>query len=145
MRELGVRPEERKAFMRAWAATSLGMEAELAGMRGREAEAERFSRLAWRANPKDRWAGFALADRMFASLAQARALGIGRERALRRILAIRPDHVRALKALLHLKIEQGRKDEAERLRRRILRLSPLDADMRRMTRERNRRMLGEPL
>jgi len=145
MRELGVRPADREAFMRAWAATSLGMEAQLASMRGREGRAERLIRLAWRANPRDRWAGFALADRMYDSLARAQATGIGREAALHRILAIRPDHVRALKALLALKLAAGRRGEAERLRQRILRLSPLDADMRRMTLARNRRMLGRPL
>ena len=145
MRALGVTAAERKDFMRAWAATSLGMEAELASMQGREGRAERLVRLAWRANPRDRWAGFALADRMYASLAQARAMGIDREQALKRILAVRPDHVRALKALLGLKLARGEARAAERLRRRILSIAPLDADMRRMTRERNRRMLGAPL
>ena len=133
IRALGVPDEEKNRFRRAWAATSLNMQLELAALSGRSRQAEKLARMAYRANPKDRWAGFALADRMFATVAQAAAFGYSEDKALAAVLKVRPDHIGALKASLHRAARRGDGARAQRLRRRVLELSPLDAEVSGMT------------
>ncbi len=122
---LHVGPEQRKRFVRAFAATTLTMRGELASLQGDERRAQQLIRMAWAANPRDRWAGFSLADRMFAAKAEAFRYGYSERESLRRILGIRPDHLPTLRALLRLAEQQGRGPEAEQLRQRIRNISPL--------------------
>ncbi|RMD79642.1 MAG: methyltransferase domain-containing protein, partial [Gammaproteobacteria bacterium] len=131
-RELGLDPDtdEGHAFLRAYAATELALQGWLAELRGRPGEAQRLLRLAYQANPRDRWVGLWLADRMLASLEEAQALGLDREQALRRILRIRPDHPEALKALWRLARERGDAEAARRWRARLARIDPLDRELR---------------
>jgi len=133
MRQLHIASSDRESFMRAYAATSLNMQLEQASLTGRERQAQQLAQLAYQANPRDRWAGFALADRMYATLADAGTYGYDKTKALNTILAIRPDHIGALKSLLRLTMKQGDYNLAGNLRQRILKLSPLDAEMRGMT------------
>ncbi len=131
-RRLGLEPgsEAERAFLRAYAATELALQGWLAELRGRPQEAQRLLRLAYQANPRDRWVALWLADRMLASLDQAEALGLDRGQALRRILRIRPDHPEVLRALWRLAQERGRHEEARRWRDRLARISPLDRELR---------------
>jgi len=133
MRQLHIGSSDSQLFMRAYAATRLNMQLELASLNGREERAQELAYLAYQTNPRDRWAGFALADRMYATLADAGTYGYDKTKALKAILAIRPDHIGAIKSLLRLAMKQGNHNLAGSLRQRILKLSPLDAEMRGMT------------
>ncbi|MDQ6974604.1 MAG: fused MFS/spermidine synthase [Mariprofundaceae bacterium] len=93
--------EYRQDLKRAWAATSLNMRAQWEALQGKPS-AGRLQALAYRANPHDRWASFALADAMFESLAHTLPHGMTQKQALGKILSIRPDHERALKAMYQL-------------------------------------------
>ncbi|MDQ6954691.1 MAG: fused MFS/spermidine synthase [Mariprofundaceae bacterium] len=99
-----VNADAMQAFKRAWAATSLIQRAQLAALQGNP-ESGRLQALAYRANDKNRWAGFVLADAMFASLSQGVPLGMNRQQALQKILRIRKDHEGALQALMVLAME----------------------------------------
>jgi len=138
MRQLHIVKSDSHSFMRAYAASSLNMQLELASLSRHEAQAQQLARLAYQANPRDRWSGFALADRMYATLADAEAYGYNKEKALKAVLSIRPDHIEALKSLLRLTLEQSAMQRnnsklAGHLRQRILELSPLDSDVAGMT------------
>jgi len=101
VKKMAIAPQYRQDFKRAWASTSLGMRAQWEALQGKPSAA-RLQALAYRANPKDRWASFALADAMFESLSHRLPQGLKREQALKKILDIRPDHEASLKALYQL-------------------------------------------
>lgn len=128
-RELQVMEADRPAFERAYGATELALRGWRMSLQG-EGEDARLLRLAYEANPRDRWIGFALADAMFATLPQAVQQGISEREALRRVLAVRPDHAEALRTLWHLERTAGHADEAERLRARFAAAAPLDRELR---------------
>jgi len=129
-RLLHVSAADREAFERAYVATDLTAHSWLASLRGSDAEANRLIRLAYRANPNDRWIGYALADKMFQSLAQARLQGLNERQALEQILRISPEHVEALRALWHLELAAGNARQAEQYRVRLVQVTPLDRSLR---------------
>lgn len=129
MRELAVPEREREAFERAYVATELSARAWLAQFRERVRESQQLLRLAYQANPQDRWISGAVADRMYGSLGQMAAQGMDLQRALEAILKVSPEHADALRQAWQLEIEAGRLDKAEEYRSRLLRLSPLDATL----------------
>jgi len=108
---------------RAWASSTLLMRGQQASLRG-DNSAMRLQALAYRANPKDRWAGFAMADAMFVSLQQGLPQGLSYAQALQKILEIRADHEGALKAMLRLKKQQGDLKAAEIYHDRLQHISP---------------------
>ncbi len=125
-RALGLKGEAAARFRRAHAANALDVcrwMLELSG--GDEREAVRLARLALRLNPQDRWAGFALADRMFASIARGLPPGMDEREALARILAIRPDHAGALRAMYDLARAAGDAAAARRWAGRLKAVDPL--------------------
>ncbi len=126
-RALAIPAEAREAFERAFIATDLGHRAWLAQFEGHEGEAQRLMRLAFQANPSDRWIASAIADRMFASLdAIVASGGLDRQQALERILKIDPRHVETLRALWRLARERGDGAGAARYRRLLEEVVPLD-------------------
>jgi len=127
-RTLHVRKEDFGIFKRAWAASGLDVRLWLAELAGNDHRAVEWAQLAYRANANDRWPAFALADRMFASLESGKMPGLDRRKALLRILALRPDHEGAVRAMMHLELQHG--DAAQTWRRRLAALSPLAFDMR---------------
>lgn len=130
--ELDIDPGQTREFERAYIATELATRSWRAALRGGPAEnmkAQRLLRLAYEANPRDRWISFRLADEMFVSLPQALKGGRDRRRALLELLAVRPDHVGALKAMWRLEQEQGNIQRAEEYRARVRFLSPLDSEV----------------
>jgi spermidine synthase len=129
-RLLHVSAADREAFERAYVATELAGHSWLASLRGSDAEANRLIRLAYRANPNDRWIGYALADKMIQSLAQARLQGLNERQALEQILRISPEHVEALRALWHLELAAGNAQQAEQYRVRLAQANPLDRSLR---------------
>ncbi len=125
---LGV-PADSQAFERAYGATELMVRSWVAAMQGGAPQATRMMRLAYQANPKDRWVAYALADSMYAALGQARQFGIGEQEALEHILRLNPEHVESLRALWRL--QSGAHDaQAEATRVRLLAISPLDREAR---------------
>ncbi len=128
-RELQVAESEFAAFERAYGASDLAVRAWLAALRGRE-EGARLLRLAYEANPQDRWIGYALADAMYETLPQARAGGRTERDALRAILDIRPDHVETLRRLWRLERASGNGVAAEHYRARLAEVNPLDKEIR---------------
>ena len=128
--QLSVAEGQRESFELAYVATELGARGLLAGLLGRDDDATKALRLAFQANPKDRWAGFAVADRIFASITDAEK-GPVRVAALERVLAARGDHVEALRGLWHLAQASGDLAIAEQWRTRLSEASPLDQEIRR--------------
>jgi spermidine synthase len=126
--QLGVAATDKEAFERGYAASELLLRSWLATMRGKPDEADRLIGIAHHANPRDRWVDYALADRMLASMPQARAAGIGEEEALRRILAVNPYAVEAVRAQWHLYRSRDDQAGAAAARARLLQLSPLDRE-----------------
>jgi spermidine synthase len=98
-------------------------------MQGNAPQASHMMRLAYQANPADRWVAYALADSLYASLGQARQFGISEQDALERILRMNPEHVESLRALWRLQL--GAHDpKAQATRARLLTVSPLDREAR---------------
>jgi spermidine synthase len=127
--QLGVQPGDRASFEGAYAATEFMVRSWVESMKGAAPQASRLMRLAYQANPKDRWVEYALADSMYASLGQAKAYGIDERTALEQILHLNPQHVESLRALWRLQL--GAHDaQAEATRTRLLAVSPLDREAR---------------
>jgi len=127
-RQLALPDNAVEPFARAFAAVGLNSRLWLAELSNRADLAAPLARMAWEANPQDRWAGFALADRMFASLDGPLPAGLSREEALQRILQIRPDHAGAVRAMIELKSAAGDSGAAEEWRRRLHAIAPLARD-----------------
>jgi len=125
MGDLQVPVKETELFRRARVGSALDVRLWLAELAGNDRRAVEMARLAYRANPKNRWPGFALADRMFDSLAHAAPDGLSRRQALQRILALRPDHEGALRAMYKLEQQAGHTQAATALQRRLKLISPL--------------------
>jgi len=130
--ELKIDPGQVPNFERAYIATELAVRswrAALQGVQTEDLKAQRLLRLAYEANPRDRWISFRLADEMFLSLPQALSGGRDRRSALLAVLAVRPDHVGALKAMWRLESDEGNGKMADYYRARVLELSPLDSEV----------------
>ena len=126
---LHVPDEHEPDFERAFIATELAVRSWLATLDGREIEAQRLTRLGYEANEHDRWIGFELADKMYATLDQVVRAGRDKREALETILAIRPDHIATLKALRRLELEEGNQAKADELLERLQMLIPLDHEI----------------
>ena len=130
--ELEIDPTQSSQFEQAYIATELSVRSWVAELQGGQAgsfESQRLLRLAYEANREDRWIGFKLADQMMASLPQMLASGRDRSSLLSAILAIRPDHVGALKAMWRLERQSGNIKMADNYRSRVMALSPLDREV----------------
>lgn len=126
---LQVSKDDFAQFERAFAATSLAYRSWVAVLRQQPAESQRLLPLAYQANPKDRWIGFAMADGMLANMAAAQARGMSQRQVLEAVLHVRPDHTDALRQLWHLARDAGEIALAADYRRRLILLSPLDRSL----------------
>ncbi|MBL0039418.1 MAG: fused MFS/spermidine synthase [Nitrosomonadales bacterium] len=124
---LGIRDHDKEAFERAYVASELMTRSWLAAARGATQQANQLTHLAYKANEKDRWIAYALADNMFSSLAQAREYGLSEKEALQKILRLNPYHVEAVRALWRIERNAG-DTHAELSRLHLLELSPLDRE-----------------
>jgi len=129
-RELHVDAADFINFKRAWVASAFAVRLLMAELAGDDRQAVKWARLAMRANPLDRWPAFALADRMFMSLAGNLPPGMNRRQALVEILQLRPDHEAALRAMMQLEMQAGHVKAAEDWRRKLAVVSPLAFDVR---------------
>ena len=127
--KLAVSEEDREAFERGYVATELAIRSWVAELKGDERQGQKLLRLAYQANPKDRWVTGTIADRMYAGIEQMAAQSIDREKALESIIAIRPDHVDALRDLWQIALTQGDKEKAQSYREKLLKISPLEVDL----------------
>lgn len=125
MQYLQVPKQNTDSFRRARVASGLNVRLWMAELSGDEPRVVQMAKLASRANPEDRWPAFALADRMFDSLARHVPGDMSRRQALQRILDLRPDHEGALKAMMELEAQSGHQGEADRWRQRLREISPL--------------------
>lgn len=96
---------------------------------GNMSNAENFLQLAYESNPYDRWVGFAVADAMANRLHQLKLPPQKAEKAWNRVLAVRPDHVEALRELWHLAVMRGETARAASLFSRLRGLIPLDPEI----------------
>lgn len=126
---LGIGPEDRSRFGRAYVATEFATRAWISSIQGDSAKAGKLVWLAYQANPQDRWIANALADNMMMTLSQAGQHGFNQKEALQKVLGIYPEHVGALHAIWQLERSAGNVQEAEKYRMRILAISPLDAEV----------------
>ena len=123
---LNVRVEAMPEFERGYVASFLAVRSWVMGLHGDDTgQAQRLMRLAYEANPRDRWIGFDLADKMLATLPQAMERGIDKRRALQTILQIRPDHAEVLRALWQLEKDAGNPQAAAAYLTRLKVVSPL--------------------
>jgi spermidine synthase len=127
--ELQVAAQDRVFFERAYIATELALRGWLATLQGQE-ESAALLRLAYEANPHDRWISFSVADGMLATLPQAIGQGMDKREALLTVLKIRPDHAVVLRALWDLERAAGNNAEAQQYRMRLQAVSPLDTALR---------------
>ncbi len=123
---LNVPTEAMPAFERGYVASFLAVRSWVMALQGDETgQAQRLMRLAYEANPRDRWIGFDLADKMLATLPQAVERGMDKRRALQTILQIRPDHAEVLRALWQLEKDAGEPQAAAAYQARLKVVSPL--------------------
>lgn len=120
---------EARRFARAYQATELALRGFLAAL-ANDPESDRWIRLAYEANPDDRWVATAYAQRLLDTLPQARRRGLDEARALDRILAVRADFLPALQRRLALAQERGEGDLVQSLAARIRALDPYGAGSR---------------
>ena len=125
MHDLQVPKQDTELFRRARVGAGLDVRLWMAELSGDEQRVVQMARLAHRANAQDRWPAFALADRMFDSLAHAVPDGLSRRQALQRILVLRPDHEGALRALMTLEQQAGHTQAVTDLKQRLHQISPL--------------------
>jgi len=120
-------------FERAYVATELAHRSWLALLQKKNREGQRLLKLAYQANPKDRWIGFAIADAVLASYEVNSAtmpLERSEREVLQSVLRIRPDHVDALMRLWQLAVKEGDLVQAQQYLAQLEKLSPLDKQIR---------------
>jgi spermidine synthase len=123
---LKVGQAQSESFERGYVATDLSLRAWVAELENDVAQGQRLLKLAYQANPRDRWVSGALADRMYDGLSRVIQEGMDRRKALEAILYIRPDHVDALRDLWHLEQTAGNTERAQEYRNMLQKYSPLD-------------------
>ncbi len=124
-RWLGLGEKAEGRFRQVYAAAALGLQGFLAALRG-DPQSDRWLRMAYEANPDDRWVAGAFAQRLMETLPQARVQGMDEEHALERILAVRADFLPALRRAHQLARERGEAEKAARLAAQIRALSPYE-------------------
>lgn len=116
-------------FERAFAATDLAYRSWDALLTQRGTEGQRLLSLAYQANPKDRWIGFAIADGILSDTEAARERGVTERQLMEAVLRLRPDHTDAIRTLWRLEREAGNTAMAELYKTRLAELSPLDKSL----------------
>ncbi|MDX8409704.1 MAG: fused MFS/spermidine synthase [Mariprofundales bacterium] len=122
--QLAVTGAQREAFVRARSATQFNVRGWIAQLRGDERATRHWVAQAYRANPNNRWASFAVADRLMVAITQNHLpAGTSKAQALRQLLKIRPDHVQALRAMIAQ--TANRSQEQQRWQERLHQIAPL--------------------
>ena len=127
-RDLNLPERQRPEFAAAWHATQYLVQSWQDRMTGRDGEAERLVRLAFEANPRDRWVGYALADEVLAQLARAPLPDAQKETVLNKLALRFPWHVEVQRALWKIQRARHEHAEAEKTRLNLLQEAPLDRE-----------------
>ena len=127
-RQLAVPDAQLAAFAGAYAASELSVQAWLALLEGDERRARQRVRLAYEANPRDRWIASDLADDLWRNLWHSGSGDASDADAIDRVLRIYPDHVEALRAAWHRDAARAARG-ADAARERLRRVAPLDREL----------------
>jgi len=111
--ELAITEVNKQSFERAYLSADASIRSWQAQLSGDDNRAQRFLQFSYRGNPHDQWVSGTLADRMLASLLGNAVNASVEQENLQRILAIKPDHLPTLAALLHL-ARDNEDDEASK-------------------------------
>jgi len=123
--ELAIPEKSFSEFERHYIATELAYRAWLALFNDDASEEMRLFKLAYQANRQDRWVGFVLADRMYASL-ELNKQSMNERDALQAILKVRDDHPQALLAMWKLEEKAGNTQSAREYKARLKAIDPLN-------------------
>ena len=107
LQELSIDDTNREQFERAFIATELAQRSWLALLQRKNSEGQRLLKLAYQANPDDRWIGMAVADASLENYDLTHPDNVSEEQVLQAVLKIRPDHTNALKRLWVFYKSQG--------------------------------------
>ncbi len=122
---LHVPADRKEEWQRAYTCTSDLVKGWVAGLQDQQTVSVRFESMAVEANPHDRWAAYALSDRVLSQLDAMVAQGIDPRPTLRKLIALNARQPEVWRALW--KAQLARHDpDAELSRQKLLQLSPLD-------------------
>ncbi len=125
MLELAIEQAGKEEFERAFIGTDLAHRSWLALLTKQTQKGQRDLQFAYKANPKDRWIGFAIADGVMASLPPHNNAP-NTKIILESVLKVRPDHPEALRRLWQIAQQAGDIQVADSLRKRLLAISPFE-------------------
>jgi spermidine synthase len=125
-KELGIDSANAAAFERAYIGTELAHRSWLALLQKKNNEGHRLLKLAYQANPRDRWISTAVADATLENYDAAPPKNVSEVDVLESILRIRPDHPNALKRLWVINKNSGNTEEAQKYKIRFAKVSPLN-------------------
>jgi len=121
---LHLRQDQRADFVLARRANLFNVRSWIAELQGNGRAANRLIGDAYRYNPRNRWASFAIADRLMASIdANHLPAGVTRLQALQQLLLIRPDHEQALRMMVALTANDAL--QQRKWRQRLHHIAPL--------------------
>ncbi|MGD8567674.1 MAG: fused MFS/spermidine synthase [Gammaproteobacteria bacterium] len=128
-KDLRINESHYTAFERAYIATEDAHRSWLALLQKDYQRGQHLLRLAYQANPEDRWIGFAVADAALENYDVTRPPDVPEKTVLESVLNIRPDHAEALRRLWFLEKRQGDAEQARNYRDRFADISPLAAEL----------------
>jgi len=123
--ELDIAEDKIENFERAFIGTELAHRSWLALLTKQTQKGQKDLQFAYKANPKDRWIGFAIADGVMASL-PAHNDAPNTKKILESVLKVRSDHPEALRRLWQITRQSGDIQAADSFRQRLLAISPFD-------------------
>ena len=129
-RQLNIKPEDFAEFERAYIGTDLGHRSWLALLFQQSKEGQRLLKLAYQANPNDKWIGFAVVDASLANFDINPSPDVAEQQLLESLLKVRPDHPEVLKRLYNLAVTENDTNRASGYRDRLSQLSPYDNSLR---------------
>jgi spermidine synthase len=129
LQELAIDSDNKTRFERAYIGTELAHRSWLALLQKKNSEGHRLLRLAYQANPKDRWIGMAVADASLENYDLTKPDDVSEVTVLQSILKIRPDHANALKRLWVNYEKTGDNEKALEYKNRFEKLSPYDKSL----------------
>jgi len=123
--DLVITESDKQRFEPAFIATDLAHRSWLAFLTKQTSAGQRDLQFAYKANPMDRWIGFAIADGVMASLPPNNDAP-NTKKILESVLKVRPDHPEALRRLWQISQQSGDIQRADSLRKRLLDISPFE-------------------
>lgn len=129
IKELNIDSGNVAAFERAYIGTELAHRSWLALLQKKNREGHRLLKLAYQANPMDRWIGMAVADATLENFDIARPADVSELAVLESILKIRPQHPNALKRLWEFYKRNGNDEKAQLYRKKFESVSPFDKSL----------------